>query len=397
MHGEGVGVEDSGGGFGAAAGRLHHRLTDGPPTRGRRILVWGLVALAMLLVVVCSLTIWVQRQALNTDNWVDLSTELLADDEVRGAIALRLVDSLYDQNDVQQELETRLPPPLDRLAAPAAGLVRQAAVDAADNLLERPRVQELWASANRAAHERLVAILREDSDRLIQSTDGQVVLDLNPLVVRLNEQLGLNVSLPEGAGTYVIAESDQLAAAQTAVAVIDPLSVFMIIAVVVLLAIAVYLAAGFRRKALRTIALALVAIGVVLLVVRRLAGNALVEDLTTDTNRDVGWTVWILGTNLLRDIAIALLVYGLVLLLGVWLAGPSRWATWVRAKLAPVMRDQPLLVYGVVALVFLLVLLWSPLNSDRGIWGTLLLAFLVGLGVWAFRRQTVKEFPPPST
>ena len=119
MRGEGVGVESSGGGFGASVGRLHHRLTDGPPTRGRRILVWGLVALAMLLVVVCSLTIWVQRQALNTDNWVDLSTELLADDEVRGAVALRLVDSLYDQNDVQQELATRLPPPLDRLAAPS--------------------------------------------------------------------------------------------------------------------------------------------------------------------------------------------------------------------------------------------------------------------------------------
>jgi hypothetical protein len=60
------------------------------------------------------------------------------------------------------------------------------------------------------------------------------------------------------------------------------------------------------------------------------------------------------------------------------------------------MRDRPLLFYGAVALVFLLLLLWSPLNSDRGIWGTLLLAFLVGLGVWALRRQTIKEFPPAS-
>jgi hypothetical protein len=382
------------GGFGETVSRWHHRLTDGPPTRGRRILVWGLIALAMLLVIVCSLTIWVQRQALNTDNWVDLSTELLADDEVRGAVAVRLVDSLYERTDVQERLAERLPGPLDALAAPAAGLIRQAAIDAADALLERPRVQELWADANRLAHERLVAILREDSDRLIQSAQGQVILDLNPLVVRLNDQLGLNVALPEGAGRYVIAESDQLAAAQTAVAVIDPLSVLMIIAVVVLLAVAVYLAAGFRREALRGIGLALVLIGVVLLVVRRLVGTALVDELTSDTNRSVGWTVWILGTNLMRDIAIAILVYGLVLLLGALLAGPSRWATWIRAKLAPTMRDRPLLVYAAVALVFLLLLLWSPLDTDRGVWGTLLLAVLVGLGVWAFRRQTIKEFPP---
>lgn len=385
------------GGFGGTVSRWHHQLTDGPPTRGRRILVWCLVGLAMILVIVSSLTIWVQRQALDTDNWVDLSTELLENDDVRHAVSVRLVDSLYERTDVQGRLSERLPPPLDALAAPAAGLIRQAAVDAADNLLERPRVQELWANANRLAHERLVAILKEDSDRLIQSYDGQVVLDLNPLVLRLNEQLGLNVALPEGAGTYVIAESDQLAAAQTAVAVIEPLSIFMIIAVIVLLAVAVYLAAGFRREALRGIALSLVIIGVLLLVLRRLVGNALVDELTTDTNRSVGWTVWVLGTNLLRDVAIAILVYGLFLLLGVWLAGPTRWATWLRAKAAPALRERPLLVYGGIALVFLLLLLWSPLNTDRGIWGTLLLAVLVGLGVWALGRQTQKEFPPAST
>jgi hypothetical protein len=388
-------VEDSGG-FREGVVRFHHRLTDGPPTRGRRILVWGLVGLAMILVIACSLTIWVQRQDLETDNWVDLSTELLEDDDVRGALAVRLVDALYDGTDVQQQLSERLPPPLDRLAAPAAGLVRQAAVDAADTLLERPRVQELWANANRAAHERLVAILKEDSDRLIQSYNGQVVLDLNPLVVGLNEQLGLNVSLPEGAGTYVIADSDQLAAAQTAVAVIEPLSILAVIAVLALLAIAVYLAAGFRREALRAIAISLIVVGVLLLVIRRLVGNALVDELTSDTNRSVGWTVWILGTNLLRDLCIGLIAYGLVLLIGVLLAGPTRWARWLRAKAAPVMRDRPFLAYGAVALVFLLLLLWSPLDSQRSIWGTLVLAALVALGVWALRRQSLKEFPPAS-
>ena len=60
------------------------------------------------------------------------------------------------------------------LAAPAAGLVRQAALHAADKLLERPRVQQLWANANRVAHERLVAVLKEEgTDRLIQSTNGR--------------------------------------------------------------------------------------------------------------------------------------------------------------------------------------------------------------------------------
>ena len=61
------------------------------------------------------------------------------------------------------------------------------------------------------------------------------------------------------------------------------------------------------------------------------------------------------------------------------------------------MRERPVIVYAVVALIFLLVLLWSPTDSDRGIWGTLVLAALVALGVWALRRQTLKEFPPASS
>jgi len=390
-------VEGSGG-FREGVVRFHHRLTDGPPTRGRRILIWVLVVLAMILVLASSLTIWVQRQALDTDNWVDLSTELLENDQVRENLSVRLVDALYDGTDVEQQLSERLPPRLKQLAAPAVGLVRPAAVSAVDTLLQQPAVQKLWADANRVAHDRLVAILKEeDTNRLVQSSNGEVVLDLNPLVVSINDQLGLNVTLPEGAGTYVIADSDQLAAAQTAVAVIDPLSILMVIAVLVLLVAAVYLAAGRRRETLRAIAFSLIFIGVLLLVVRRLVGTALVDALTDDTTRDTGWAVWILGTNLLRDVALAILVYGLVLLLGALLAGPTRWATWIRAKLAPVMRERPLIVYAVVALIFLLVLLWSPTDSDRGIWGTLVLAALVALGVWALRRQTLKEFPAASS
>jgi hypothetical protein len=63
-------------------------------------------------------------------------------------------------------------------------------------------------------------------------------------------------------------------------------------------------------------------------------------------------------------------------------------------KAAPTVRDQPLIAYGVVALIFLLVLLWGPLGSQRGIWGTLVLAGLVAFGVWALRREALKEFPP---
>jgi hypothetical protein len=40
-------------------------------SRTRSILVWGLFVFGTLVVFVGSLTVWVNRQALNTDSWVE--------------------------------------------------------------------------------------------------------------------------------------------------------------------------------------------------------------------------------------------------------------------------------------------------------------------------------------
>jgi hypothetical protein len=95
----------------------------------------------------------------------------------------------------------------------------------------------------------------------------------------------------------------------------------------------------------------------------------------------------------LRGIAIALVAYGLVIVIGAWMAGPSRWATWGRERIAPTFRDQAWLVYAVVAGAFLLLLAWGPTQSTRTWFGILLLGSLLFLGVAALHRQTLAEFP----
>ena len=107
--------------------------------------------------------------------------------------------------------------------------------------------------------------------------------------------------------------------------------------------------------------------------------------------------MWVIGTALLRDIAIALVAYGIVLLIAVLIAGPTRPARWLRQKLAPSLRERPWIVYGGVAVVFLLVLLWGPTEGTRTAVGVVILAVLAVLGVWALRRETMKEFPPSTT
>src|SRR4026208_1343917 len=77
-------------------------------SKKRGVLVWCLFGLATILLLVSSLTVWAKRQLLDDQAWADSSTQLLANDEVRGAIAQKLSDGLFQRVDVEAQLRERL-------------------------------------------------------------------------------------------------------------------------------------------------------------------------------------------------------------------------------------------------------------------------------------------------
>jgi hypothetical protein len=366
--------------------------------RWRRITVWVLIVLAGVIGLVSALTIWAKRQALETDRWVATSSRLLEDDEIRGALSLYLVDQLYTNVDVAAELEARLPPEVKPLAGPIAGGLRELSVRTADTLLSRPAVQTLWKDANRRAHEAFIAIV-DDKAEFLRTGEGDVVLDLRPLVDQLADRIGLDEERVEqrlgpDAGRIVIMESDQLGTVQTAVELIRKLSVWLAIAILVLFAVAVYLAEGRRRETLRAVGITFVVVGALLLVIRRVAGDWIVDTLTTsEPVRDPATDAWLIGTDLLKGIALTAIIYGAIVILAAWLAGPSRPAVSARQRLAPSLRDRPGLVYTIVGGVYLLVVAWGPTPAFRQPLWILIFGALIALGVEAFRRLTVREFP----
>jgi hypothetical protein len=359
--------------------------------RWRRITVWVLLILATVVLVLGALTVWVKRQALETDSWVNTSSALLEDDEIRGALAVYLVDELYTDVDVTAALEQRLPENAKGLAAPLSGALRQLAVQAADQILQRPAAQTLWEEANRTMHEHLIAVIEGNETRV--SVEGEdVVLDLRPFLGQLEEQFGITTKLPPGAGRIVIMQADQLKTIQTAAKLLRALSILVVAAVLVLFALAVFLARGWRRKTLRAIAFSILVGGVILLVVRRLVGDHLVDVLADNaTTQAPANHVWLIGTSLLTDIAWNLIGYGLITLAAAWLAGPTRPATWIRRRLAPTFRDQPYLPFVIVGVLYLLLLLWGPTRAQREWLWILVFAALLGLGTEIYRRITVAE------
>jgi hypothetical protein len=188
--------------------------------------------------------------------------------------------------------------------------------------------------------------------------------------------------------------SDQLDAAQKGVKIIRALSVFLALLVVALFALAVYLAAGRRRETLRNVGTAFVVVGVLLLVVRKIAGNWIVDTLTNNQAAEApARHTWLIGTDLLAGVAWTAIIYGLIVMAAAILAGPTRPATWSRSHLAPTMRERPGLLYAVVGLVYLLVILWGPTPAFRNVLWILIFGALIALGTEAFRRLTVREFP----
>jgi hypothetical protein len=388
--------------------------------RRRRLLVGSLLALALVTGLLAMFAVWANRQALNTDNWTNTSSRLLADKHIQTAVGGYLVDQLFSSVDVAGELRQALPPQAQALAGPAAGGLRELANTAAPQLLARPRVQAAWRNANKAAHKELLRIINGGGP-VASTHGGEVVLNLHALVDQLAATLGvqqqvaaarskrqgsagtsarakaqqkLGVTLPPSSGRLVIMRSDQLSTAQDIAKAIRHLAVVLTAVSLALFALAVWLAGGWRRVALRRVGWCFIGLGLLVLLARRFIGNRVIDGLVVNSSvKPAAHSTWTIGTTLLYDIAIAMFAYGVIIVLAAWLAGPTRPAVAVRRALAPSLRYRLGVVYGVVAAVFLLVLLWGPTPATRKLIGIVLFAALLILGVEVLRRQVAREYP----
>ncbi len=130
-------------------------------TRGRRILVQVLMWGTTLLAVLAIFAVWANRQMLNPDNWANTSTKLLQNADIREATSNYLVNQLYANVNVEQELKAKLPTQLAPLAGTA---VRSAAQPRQRSRPTRP-CQPARAGSVEARQPRGRPSLRDDRQR----------------------------------------------------------------------------------------------------------------------------------------------------------------------------------------------------------------------------------------
>jgi hypothetical protein len=366
-------------------------------SRGRRRLVRGLVILGSVLAFLSVFAIWTERQALNTDDWVDTSGRFLENETIRSTLSDYLVDQLYENVDVRKELEEILPGDTKDLAGPAAGGLRQVAGQGAEKVLETSTAQELWKQANRTAHEQLLAVL-ENKKEAVETDEGNVRLNLGNLLTNLAEEVGIGESLaeklPPDAAQVEILKSDQLKTAQDIAVAIKGLALVLSILTFLSFSLAIYLSRDERWVTVLLSGIALVAAGFGVVVVRQIAGGIVVDQLVTEESvKPAGEAAWSIGTSLMTSIATTVIVVGIFFLIAGWLASPTNGARAVRRVMAPALRQYPAYVYTGLALLVCFYFLTAPTQGLRSFLTTLLLAGMAAFGIHELRKQTEEEFP----
>ncbi len=163
------------------------------PKHRHRSLVWAIVVLASIVLVVSMIANWVQTEVLDSGQFSNNTEEILQNKDVQEQLSLFAVDQLYANVDVQAQIEQKLPPAAQPLAAPVTAATRQLATNVAKTALASPRVQGLVATAINGAQQRFVSLI-ENKGQFVSTQGGDVTLEYGSFVADLATRLGVDPS-----------------------------------------------------------------------------------------------------------------------------------------------------------------------------------------------------------
>lgn len=392
------------------------------PSRLRGFLIGLLFILACLSVVVSTIAVWAHRTLLVTDRYVAVAERVFEDPVVIAAVSDRLAGQVVDAVGVEERVSAILPGDQNFIAAALATAFEERLANRLEIFLATERAQAIFVAANRALHERIVALLRSDSDFL--SVQGEAVgIDLlglaleglrtlqedgvipaevaipdttdpatrDAVVDRIGQALGRD--LPDDFAFIPIFSAERLAAAQGVVRAFDIVVIGLLIVMVVLIVSTIVLA----RNRLRMVTALTLGVIVSLILARLIlkaiipnlidalatsGGAPVVSDVIRDLTADLSRWVWIL------------VLLGVLIGIGAVLLGRPDWATDANAAARSHNRveagggwlnEHAAGVRWSVAFVVGVVLAWLVASPE--------LAVLVGVGIvvvaaWNLRSRT---------
>lgn len=320
------------------------------------ILAGTLVILTSLSIVVAVVTTWAHRTVFKTDEWIAVVGPLPREPDVAKAIAGFTMTQVQNMVDLETAVEEALPPELAPLAGIVADRLRPRIEARLATFIQSDTFNRIWVAVNTRVHDAIVRILRGESNRVVTGANGEVSLNLVPLVYQaltfLQEHASFALrghtvpvgvdpvsdpaaavqalstefgrSLPADFAQPVVFTSDRLAAAQQAVRLFDVAFVVALLLPLVLIAITIFLAKRRRRRTLQLVVGGLLALVLAQVAIKRIQESVVVAIKEPGNRRAVAEVVGAV-THGLNVLILACLITAVVVGVVAYFLGRPAW------------------------------------------------------------------------
>ena len=300
-------------------------------------LVVTLLVIACVLAPIAGTAIWINNQVTKTDRYVRTVKPLASNPDVQEAIATNVTTTLFNNVDVAATARAALPPRARVLAPAIANSLRNVVHKATIGFLASDAFQKLWVRVNTRAHKQLVKVLTGKGGKLVNTKNGEVVVNLAPVLARVEQRLdkrGITIfdRVPATSirSSFVILDSKGLEKAQRGVRLLKALAIGLPLIVLALIAAAIGLSERRRRTLLQAalgIAASMAVLGALLTIGRSIYLDQIVGPRLSSAAATAFYEVLVhylrLGLRIVA--AVALLVAA-----GAFLSGPSKTAVAIR-------------------------------------------------------------------
>ena len=340
----------------AASAAAPERPIVPPPSRPRRQW-WRSVVATLLIVIACILApvsvvaVWTKNLLTDTDRYVTTVAPLASDPAIQNAVADKVTAEIFARLDVQgitnqavdALAERGLPPlvatQLHALSGPLSSGVQSFVRTEVGKVVASDAFKDAWVTANRTAHQSLVAALTGQTGESVTIANDTVSINLGPFIQVVKQRLvdrGFDLAsrIPDINPSFTVLQSDLITKAQGAFSLLNTIGNWLPVVVLILLALGVYVAKGHRRALLGAglgLAVGMVVLALGILFLRTIYLNALPLGVL---NHDAAASFYDTLVRFLRLGLRAVLVLGLVVALGAFLTGTSVTAVRTRAGLS---------------------------------------------------------------
>jgi len=308
-----------------------------------------LIVLGCVLAPVAVLGVWAGNEVSDTGRWVATVEPLIHDPAIQNVLTDKITNEITSRLDItgtidqaSVQLDSKGLPRISSLLKTFGPQITSAVTgfihSTVHTAISSQAMANAWVQVNTVAHQAVVTVLSGQGNGAISTSNGQIVLNLGPLIAVAKQDLlargfSLASNIPPVNPTLALFQAKDLGKAQAGYRLIKALEIVLPILVVLLIGAGVYIARGHRR-ALVEAGLGLVAsmlvLAIGLLIARSIYLNSVPPSVLPG---DAAAAAFDALVHFIKVGLRVVLAVGLVVAIGAFFTGPSHTAVQARSAM----------------------------------------------------------------